>query len=168
MGRSGFRERMEAQFGTQGSIWSISVIWSTTCRRPETRLPETINRPVWKRRRTGSKTIAAGSSRNSAAALSRGHPLRGGCVSLKLVQRALWSRRYFDPSSSELELRQARGTYRGHISFSGSRWGTSGGPSARVANLFRAAAIFRTQHKETQGCFPPIELRQDTDCNRLP
>jgi CheY-like chemotaxis protein len=31
------------------------------------------------------------------------HPLRGGCVSLKLVQSALWSGRYFDPSSSELE-----------------------------------------------------------------
>ena len=35
--------------------------------------------------------------------LSSGHPLRGGCVNLKLVQSALWSGRYFDPSSSELE-----------------------------------------------------------------
>lgn len=35
--------------------------------------------------------------------LSSGHPLRGGCVSLKLVQSGLWSGRYFDLSSSELE-----------------------------------------------------------------
>ena len=35
--------------------------------------------------------------------LSSGHPVRGGCVSLKLVQSALWSGRYFDPSSAELE-----------------------------------------------------------------
>ena len=39
----------------------------------------------------------------SRPVLSGGHPLRGGCVSLKLVQSALWSGRYFDPSSSELE-----------------------------------------------------------------
>ena len=35
--------------------------------------------------------------------LSSSHPLRGGCVSLKLVQSARWSGRYFDPSSSGLE-----------------------------------------------------------------
>ena len=35
--------------------------------------------------------------------LSSGHPLRGGCVSLKLVESVLWSGRYFGPSSSELE-----------------------------------------------------------------